>query len=96
MALQRFLHFPELLDILAVAAGEPPSDAKFSSSTPTVSVLPDRLLNHDQREVMREARWERALNHGACQLSPTMRIARSRPRLPSVEANEQVVQSVAT
>jgi hypothetical protein len=47
--------FPELLDILGVAAGEPPSDANFGSSTPTVSVLPDRLLNHDPREVMRKA-----------------------------------------
>jgi hypothetical protein len=48
-------HFPELIDILAVAAGEPPSDANFSSSTPTVSVLPDRLLHREPREVMRDA-----------------------------------------
>jgi hypothetical protein len=36
-------------------------------------------------------RWERALNDGACQLLPTMRIARSRRLIPSVDANEQVV-----
>jgi hypothetical protein len=48
-------HFPELIDVLAVAADEPPIDPSFGSSDPTVSVLPDHLLNREPREVMRDA-----------------------------------------
>jgi hypothetical protein len=46
--------FPELIDVLAVAAGEPPSDFDFDCSNLTVSVLPDRLLHREPREVMRD------------------------------------------
>jgi hypothetical protein len=47
--------FAELIDVMAVAAGEPPVDPAFGSANPTVSVLPDHLLNCEPRDVMRDA-----------------------------------------
>lgn len=45
-------HFPELIDILAVAAGGPSGDPAFTDSNPQVIVLPDRLLHLEPREVI--------------------------------------------
>jgi hypothetical protein len=47
-------YFPELLDVLALAAGEPPSDPTPGFSDVSISVLPDDSLKREPREVMRE------------------------------------------
>jgi hypothetical protein len=48
-------YFPELLDVLALAAGEPPSDPTPGFSDVSISVLPDDSLKRAPREVMRDA-----------------------------------------
>jgi hypothetical protein len=48
-------YFPELLDVLALATGEPPSDPTPGFWNVSVSVLPDDSLTREPREVMREA-----------------------------------------
>jgi hypothetical protein len=46
--------FPELLTILAVAAGNRPIAAAADSSTPSVHLLPEESLTRESREVMAE------------------------------------------
>ena len=48
-------YFPELLDVLALAAGEPPSDPTPGFSNVSISVLPDDWLTREPREVMHAA-----------------------------------------
>ena len=48
-------YFPELLDVLALAAREPPSDPTPGFSNVSISVLPDDSLKREPRDVMRDA-----------------------------------------
>jgi hypothetical protein len=48
-------YFPELLDVLAVAGGHPPSDPNAGFSNVSISILPDDSLTREPRAVMRDA-----------------------------------------
>ena len=48
------LHFPELLEILATAAGNPPRDPDADFSTASVHIIANDSLNREPREVIAE------------------------------------------
>jgi hypothetical protein len=47
-------NFAEFMDILAVAAGNPPADNAVDYSVASIDVLPEELLNREPRAVVRE------------------------------------------
>ena len=47
-------NFPELLDVLAVAAQRPPRDTPMDYSVATLYVVPDHLVDREPREVIGE------------------------------------------
>jgi hypothetical protein len=46
--------FPELSEVLATAAGNPPRDSTIDLSSAVVHVIPDKLLKREPREVIAE------------------------------------------
>jgi hypothetical protein len=47
-------HFPEVLDVLATAAGNPPRDADVDQSKAPIHIIGQELLKRDPRKVMAE------------------------------------------